>query len=249
MRIHDISSEASKCRGNSKQEVSYTDGSDSQWVLSFEHLLWIEWSRCEKKQITLLLRVTVNCIVHYPCKLFKVASICLDIFLTPCDQGTCILMKHCCITYVYCSNENLQEFFPMFICVHTPQLSCNTTHGNLTVANMATVVPNAVHHHNQSISKGTADWDTVWSTEMLRCCIMLAVHLTFCAQSWTFCNRSGSSFCWKLATCQTRKDVQSNELVINGIALTIMEKWYWYLFWLFFNLNYDGAINDNFCYC
>jgi len=54
-----------------------------------------------------------------------------------------------------------KSFSPMFICVHTPQLSCNTTHGKLMGENMATVVANAVHHHNQSISKGNADSDTV----------------------------------------------------------------------------------------
>ena len=73
-----------------------------------------------KKQIMFLLRVTVNCIAQYPCRLFKVAFICLDMFLTPCDQGTCIIMKHCCVNYVFCSNENLQQFFSyVHLCAYT----------------------------------------------------------------------------------------------------------------------------------
>lgn len=37
---------------------------------------------------------------HYSCKLFKVASICLDTFSDPCDQGRCKHSRICCFMHL-----------------------------------------------------------------------------------------------------------------------------------------------------
>jgi hypothetical protein len=45
-------------------------------------------------------------IVRYSCKLYKIASVCLDTFTDHSDQRTCNLAKHCGMVQVSCSAEN-----------------------------------------------------------------------------------------------------------------------------------------------
>jgi hypothetical protein len=46
--------------------------------------------------------------------------------------------------------------------VHSPQLSCKHTHGNLMGSDPVTVVANSVHRHDQSTGLGIHDSDTAW---------------------------------------------------------------------------------------
>ena len=69
-------------------------------------------------------------------------------------------MNHCGITNGSWSVQNsLQELFSFvhIACIHTPSLSFNSTHGNLTDLEQVTVVGNSVHSHDGSIGDRTTD--------------------------------------------------------------------------------------------
>ena len=112
--------------------------------------------------------------VQHPSKLFEVSSVCWDTFYDSFDQRTLKL------------SEAMQRFWRFLqrwefagvvllscpTCVHTPQLSCNPTHGNIMGSDTVTVVANSVHHHDQSIGLGIYDSDTAlwpeWNEVVLR---------------------------------------------------------------------------------
>jgi hypothetical protein len=118
----------SNSRGTSKSEISQMTWKGEKYSV---HLLRLG-----------IKMYIYRCILHYLCKCLKVAFFCMTRVISRHN-----LLKHCSLTDVSCSAENLPDYFFLLcsLCVHTPQLSYSPTNDNIMCSYLVTVVANSVN--------------------------------------------------------------------------------------------------------
>jgi hypothetical protein len=209
----------SNSRGNSESEISYTHGSDSHLLLSDGYSQWNEQIINERSKLFVIETVYYM----YNFSPFIVASIGLDIFSYPSDQGTFKLTNHGGVIYASWSTESsLRQFFSRdhLACIHhiyhvTPHiviLLVQVRWPQWPILRTATTDPSV----RELIQMLLLD-----PNEMSVCSVMLVVHLTFVEQRWEawqfVLQKAGINI-----ACQTlRQYERSSEVITHDIALHV----------------------------